>query len=232
MLAAFIEHRDAHHVEFRGNGHSIANDSFFGLSPGSISQLIREKTEAILGRSRSANEIRHTAAQRMADAGAKKEELAEFLGHSSLETGLIYFDQSPTQAARLNKALALSPIYSAIVEVARTGTIDKAALLGLPADRQVMGCPHGIPIAGIGACELGQSLCAKNPVLSCYGCRKFLPVADAGTHRHVLESLRPVVRFFFDASREEAQLPAYGQLTRTLAAVEEVIKSIEPNSSR
>ncbi len=232
MLAAFIQYRDAHPVEFRGNGCSIANDSFFGLSRKSISHLIREKTEGILGRTRSANELRHTAAQRMADAGATKEELAEFLGHSSLETGLIYFDQSPTQAARLNKALALSPIYSAIVEVARTGSIDKAALLGLPADRQVMGCPHGIPIAGIGACELGQSLCAKNPVLSCYGCRKFLPVADAAVHRCVLESLRPVVRFFFDASREEAQMPAYGQLTRTLAAVEEVIKSVEADPSR
>ncbi len=232
MLAAFIEHRDAHPEKFRSDGHLIAQDSFFGLSPGSVSHLIVEKTEAIFERSRSANELRHTAAQRMADAGATKEELAEFLGHTSLETGLIYFDQSPTQAARLNKALALSPIYSAIVEVARTGTIDKAALLGLPADRQVMGCPHGIPIAGIGACELGQSLCAKNPVLSCYGCRNFLPVADAATHRCVLESLRPVVRFFFDASREEAQMPAYGQLTRTLAAVEEVIKSVQANPSR
>jgi hypothetical protein len=224
-------HRDAHPEEFRGHGHLIAQDSFFGLSPDAVSQLIGGETEAILGRSRSANELRHTAAQRMADAGATKEELAEFLGHTSLETGLIYFDQSPTQAARLNKALALSPIYTAIVEVARTGTIDKAALLGLPADRQVMGCPHGIPIAGIGACELGQSLCAKNPVLSCYGCRKFMPVADAATHRRVLESLRPVVRFFFDASREEAQMPAYGQLTRTLAAVEEV-KSVQASASR
>ena len=49
------------------------------------------------------------------------------------------------------------------------------------------------------------------------------------------EQFQPVsrlVRFFFDASREEAQLAAYGQLTRTLAAVEEVIKAVEANSFR
>ena len=154
----------------------------------------------------------------MADAGASKEELAEMLGHSSLLTGLIYYDQSPTQAARLNTALALSPVYSAIVEVARTKTIDKAALLKLPGDQQVAGCPHAIPIAGIGACTAGQSLCAKNPVLSCYGCRKFLPVSDAAIHQQVLDGLRPIVRRFFESSRGEsgAAAPAYGQLARTL----------------
>jgi integrase len=227
-LAAFLDYRDANPREFAGDGtHMVARDSCFGLSPGGVSSLIRRTTEAILGHTRSANELRHTAAQRMADAGATKDELAEFLGHASLETGLIYFDSSPTQASRLNKALALSPIYSGIVEVARTGVIDKNALLGLDADQQVAGCPHGFPIAGIGACHLGQSLCTKNPVLACYGCQKFLPVADADLHRDVLTSLRSVVRFYFDASRGEDQSAAYSQLTRTLSAVEQVIAVVE-----
>jgi hypothetical protein len=162
----------------------------------------------------------------MADAGATKDELAEFLGHTALDTCLVYFEQAPTQVARLNQALARSPIYTAIVEVARTKTIDKDELLRLTGDQQVAGCPHGIPISGIGACTLGVSVCAKNPVLSCYVCRKFIPVADRLVHQHVLDELRPVVEHFCSASKEEGTQPAYSQLARTLAAVESVMGAL------
>lgn len=201
-------------------------DALFTLGVGAIGGLITDTSATVLGRPRTATDFRHTAAQRLADAGASQEELAEFLGHSALDTSLVYFDTSPTQAARLNQALALSRVYTAIVEVARTNTIDKASLLRRPHDEQVQGCPHGIPLAGIGACTLGQSLCKKNPVLACYACRKFLPVSDGGIHRHVLESLRPVVQAFFDASKGELQSPAYAQLSRTLAAVEQVATAV------
>jgi hypothetical protein len=49
----------------------------------------------------------------------------------------VYFDSSPAQAGRLNKALALSPLYSAVVEVAKTRAIDKARLLGLPGSQSL-----------------------------------------------------------------------------------------------
>jgi integrase len=224
MFEAFLSQRRAHPDKYVGA--NVVPGSLFGLSPADIAETIVRVTAAVTGVRRTANELRHTAAQRLVDAGASREELAEFMGHTSLDTGLVYFEASPTQAVLINKAMAVSPIYSAIVEVARTRTIDKAALLGLPPDRQIGGSPHGIPIAGIGACELGQSLCAKNPVLSCYGCRKFLPVADVTAHREVLDGLRPVVRQFYDASRGELQSPAYAQLARTLAAVQQVMKAV------
>lgn len=230
MFTAFLEHRrkEAEQYARRAN---LVSGSLFGLPPYEITATVALMTETVTGVRRTVNELRHTAAQRLVDAGATREELAEFMGHTSLDTGLVYFEASPTQAARINKALAISPIYSVIVEVARTRTIDKAALMRAGADHQIGGSPHGIPIAGIGACELGQSLCVKNPVMSCYGCGKFLPINDVAMHRAVLDSLRPVVRQFYDASRGETQSPAYAQLARTLAAVQEVMKAIGGDSS-
>ncbi|MDX2387958.1 hypothetical protein GHK29_34040 [Sinorhizobium medicae] len=82
----------------------------------------------------------------------------------------VYFDKSPAQAQRINEALAISPIYANVAKIAKTKTIDKLTLLGLPPEKQVGAVPHGIPIAGIGGCDLGQNLCMKNPVVACYTC--------------------------------------------------------------
>jgi integrase len=203
------------------------HDSFFGLTPSSVSVLIPQTTELVTGIGRPANHLRHSAAQRLVDAGASQIELAEFMGHAYADTGLVYFDASPAQADRINKALALSPVYSNVAEVARTRTIDKAKLLRVAPDRQIGGVPHGIPIAGIGSCDLGQSLCSKNPVLSCYSCRKFMAVADVDIHKEVLQELRPIVRFFYDESRGETNSPAYMQLRRTLESVQAFIAQID-----
>lgn len=204
-----------------------SQDKLFPMARGTIICAIGDITEALTGTRRTATDLRHTAAQRMADAGASLEEVAAFLGHSHTDTSLGYFEGSPTQAEKLNKALAISPIYSAIHRVAETRTIDKDSLFSLPADKQIGAVPHGIPIAGIGACDLGQSLCAKNPVLSCYTCRKFLPLADAEMHREVLDKLRPVVRFFYDESLGDNQSPAFVQLRVTLEQVQAVVQSLE-----
>lgn len=64
------------------------------------------------------------------------------MGHATTLTANVYFDASPTQAQRVNQALALSNIYSNVAEVARTRTIDKTALLGLPPDQQIGGVPR------------------------------------------------------------------------------------------
>ncbi|RJG09055.1 site-specific integrase [Pseudomonas cavernicola] len=202
-------------------------NSYFGLNPPSVRNVIKTITKSLSGIARPATDLRHSAAQRLVDAGASHTELAEFMGHAWSETGLAYFDASPVQAERVNRALALSPIYSKVAEVARTRKIDMPALLALPPEHQIGAVPHGIPIAGIGACDLGQSLCAKNPVLSCYTCSKFLAVRDSQIHQEVLESLRPVVLQFYDASRGENFTPAYMQLRTTLESVQRVISEVE-----
>jgi hypothetical protein len=176
-------------------------DSFFGLAPMNVAKAIQGLTKRITGERWSATDLRHTAAQRLADAGSSHIALSEFMGHASIRTANIYFDTSPTQAQRVNQALALSPIYSTVAKVAWTRTIDKATLLRLPPDKQIGAVPHGIPIAGIGGCGIGQSLCVKIPILSCYTCRKFMPVKDSRIHEEVVESLRSVVMDFASASR-------------------------------
>ena len=73
----------------------------------------------------------------------------------------------------------------------------------------------------------GQPLCAKNPILSCYTCRKFLPVKDVAIHAGVVESLRPVVIEFAEAARGNEESPAYTQLRRMLTAAQQVAGEIK-----
>ncbi|HIE08596.1 MAG TPA: hypothetical protein EYP65_01970 [Armatimonadetes bacterium] len=51
--------------------------------------------------------------------------LTEFMVHASYRTANIYFDTSPTQAQRVNQAMAISPIYANVAKIARTRIIDK-----------------------------------------------------------------------------------------------------------
>jgi integrase len=172
-------------------------------------------------------DLRHTAAQRMVDAGASQEEMAEFLGHTDSSTSLVYFDASANQAELVNKALGVSEIYSRVARIAHARFISTEELNLLKTEKQVAGVPHGISITGIGGCQSGQPACPFNPVMSCYGCRKFMPVNDTAVHRSVLDNLREVVRLFADASRAESRSPAYLQLRHTISEVEAVIGEIE-----
>ncbi|WP_407112182.1 tyrosine-type recombinase/integrase [Bradyrhizobium sp. LMG 9283] len=199
----------------------------FRLPPYQISDILTGLNEALTGEPWTPTDLRHTAAQRLADAGVAHVALSEFLVHSDWRTANVYFDTSPTQAQRVNQALAISPIYANVARIARTRTVDKEMLLRLPADQQIGGVPHGIPIAGIGACEAGQSACNKNPVLSCYTCRRFMPLRDTAVHEQVLHDLRPVVVEFAAASRNNEQSPAFVQLRGTLDGVRRVVESLK-----
>ncbi|MDR6924373.1 site-specific integrase [Pseudomonas sp. BE134] len=220
----FNSYIDANSYLFVNNDYP--NHLFFRMPPKDVSLAIAGLTEKITGQRWSATDLRHSAAQRLVDSGVSHISLSEFMGHATTLTANVYFDASPTQAQRVNQALALSNIYSNVAEVARTRTIDKTALLGLPPDQQIGGVPHGIPIAGIGGCSAGQSLCTKNPILSCYTCRKFLPLSDPKIHESVVESLRPVVTAFATASRYNDESPAYTQLRRMFQAALKVAEEV------
>lgn len=224
LFVEYKKRRDAGPVWKNYDGSS---SKLFTITKSVLITAIGDVVEFVIGERSTATILRHSGAQRLADSGASVEEVAEYLGHSNPDTSLVYFESSPSQAERVNRAMALSGIYNKIAEIASSGVIDKAELLGLPDDNQIHGMPHGIPISGIGACNLGQSLCAKHPVLSCYGCRKFIPVSDMEIHRQALEDLRSVVRFFFDEARGGLQSQAYTQLTSTLEAIQSVVIFLE-----
>lgn len=187
---------------------------------------IANTTEAILPERRTATELRHTAAQRLVDAGASHEELAEFMGHSDIDTGLVYFQVSANQAERVNSALGISDIYQNIAKIAHDRFVDLVTLSKLKGEQQIGGTPHGIPISGIGGCASGQPACQYNPVMSCYGCRKFMPINDVSVHESVLTDFRSIVTFFEKASLGEENSPAYMQLKRTISNVQSIIQEI------
>lgn len=189
-----------------------------------ISSVVRNllQNEAV-----STKTFRHSAAQRMVDAGASHEELAAFLGHADITSGLVYYQTSSSHAERINRAFGISEIYSNLAKVAHDRFITEQDLAKLKGDHQIGAVPHGIPIAGIGGCSSGQPACPYNPVLSCYGCRRFMPLQDSSVHRGVLADLRKVIGFFGATGREESSTPAFLQLQRTITNVQSIIGELE-----
>ncbi len=205
-----------------------AGDRIFGVSSNhEAGTRIARRVERLIGEDACAMDLRHTAAQRLVDAGASHEELAEFMGHSCVRTGLVYFATSASHAERVNRALGASDIYRRVAKIAHDRFISPEELTLLKGEQQIAGVPHGIPIAGIGGCTSGQPACPYNPVTSCYGCRKFMPLHDKATHEGVLASMREVVVFFEQSSRGDTQSPTYLQLQHTIAEIQAVINELE-----
>ncbi|MDO9421065.1 MAG: site-specific integrase [Herminiimonas sp.] len=178
----------------------------------------------------TATDLRHTAAQRLVDAGASHEELAEFMGHAQTDTGLVYYATSASHAERVNRALGASEVYRRVEKIAHDKFISNEELTQLKEEQQIAAVPHGISIAGIGGCQSGQPSCPYNPITSCYGCHKFMPVRDIVLHEKVLDNIREIVLFFERSSRADVKSPAYMQLQRTIAEIQVVIDEIEKNS--
>ena len=192
-----------------------------------LGRAIQKLASSIVGNNVTATDLRHTAAQRLVDAGASQEEVAEFLGHADNTTCLVYYASSPNQAERVNRALGISSVYQQVVKIAHARFISPEELAELKGEQQIAGVPHGIPITGIGGCTTGQPACPYNPITSCYGCQKFMPVTDLSLHNQVLADMRSVVKFFADTSRNDENSPAFMQLQRTVASIQAVINELE-----
>lgn len=206
------------------------NQNNFLLELSSASEtafLIKSTLQKELNIYRSARDLRHAAAQRMVDGGANQEELASFLGHSDLDSCLVYFNISANQAERVNKALGISNIYSKLAKIAHDRFIDESELILLKEDQQIADAPHGIPITGIGGCTIGQPICPYNPITSCYGCYKFMPLSDVEIHKQVLMDMRQVVSLFIKSGREDNNSPAFLQLKHTINNIQSIISELE-----
>jgi integrase len=197
---------------------------FFDVTPVEVSHTILRVTTR-LGEPRCATELRHSFAQRLVDAGATEVELAEEMGHSHLDTGLVYFIYSRSMAARVNEALGISQIYNTVLRFAHEPFISPEELSKLKGELQIGGTPHGIPIAGIGGCKSGQPNCPYNPVLSCYGCHRFMPVAEREIHIRVLEDIRGLLSYILSSSYAENGSAAF-QLKATIENIQSVISEL------
>ncbi|KRB53465.1 hypothetical protein ASE04_29490 [Rhizobium sp. Root708] len=149
----------------------------FGLTPGQVTSETKLALST-LKIERNATDLRHTAAQRLADNGATAAQIMDFLCHKSGKIAQLYIDASPSQGKIINDALGLSPFHKDLPAKHSSRFLTKEELLALHPDKLVSGMPHGFATGVIGGCANGQSLCARSPVTACYGCDRFIPSAD------------------------------------------------------
>ena len=205
----------------------VHEDSFFNLTPSEASTIVSDLSFEVTGKRVTPTLFRHIAAQRMANLGMSQLELAEFMGHSDIDTCLVYFENSAVQGQVVNRALGLSPIYQKVRIIAEHGFINQDELDDLSDDQQIGGAAHGIPLAGIGGCTIGQSFCELSPAISCYTCPKFLPLQSIETHQNVAEDLRELIVQFERSGRNDQSNPAYTQLAHTMTKISAIIEALE-----
>jgi integrase len=202
--------------------------SLFGLPPQGVSSEITRYVTAITGVRRTPYDMRHTAAQRLADVGANRLTIAEFLTHDNINTANAYIENSPAQAEIVNRALGQSPVFRKLDEEIKRRSISASEHARLDPDRQVMNAPNGYAIVGIGGCKIGQSFCTKTPALACYTCPKFMFLRDdVDVHRDALVAAQSIVRDFLEAAPTGRNTPAFAQLTQTIEVIQTVIADIE-----
>jgi len=172
--------------------------------------------------------MRHTAAQRLADIGANRLTIAEFLTHEDINTANAYIENSPSQAEIVNQALSQSPVFRRLDEEIKRRSITSAQHEQLEPDKRIMNAPNGHPIVGIGGCAIGQSFCTKTPALACYTCPKFMFLRDdVEVHRNALAAAQSIVREFIEAAPSGRNTPAFAQLRQTIEVMQAAIAEIE-----
>jgi integrase len=174
----------------------------------------------------TANSLRHTATQHLADAGESRESLRKFLTHKQINSASTYQRGSLFQAQRVNSALGTSKLYGQILDLANKKFVSVEEMLQTHEDQQIGGVVGDKLVAGIGLCRTGQSNCRYNPVTSCYGCKKFIPGFNRIAHLEAVAGMREqivsFVRFNGDASS-----PAIHQLQKALAGAQAAIIHID-----
>lgn len=174
----------------------------------------------------TAPQLRHTAAQALADAGHTRKSIQQFLGHERTKSSEVYVRASLQQTKLINSALGTSKLYTKIYGIASREFVTLEDMLKADEDQQVGGIVGESLVGGIGLCRAGQSHCNYNPVTSCYGCRKFMPSLDGDAHRDAVEGMRQQVRVYL-ARGVQPENPAYLQLTRALSGAQQALDSIK-----
>ena len=171
--------------------------------------------------------LRHNLAQSLADQGAPAEVISERMTHTSLSSARAYIAASPKIAEIKNKALGANNTFNEIIHTLNTGKIiNKAQHTNLDSivNGTVGGANNMKYLTGIGACNVSGS-CPKNPVYSCYTCKKFNPFVD-GPHVELLQTLRNEALEFMSTATDFDHNRPLTQLEMTIEAVQKVINVI------
>lgn len=167
--------------------------------------------------------VRHTSAQSLADAGHHRKSLKEFLGHGNVNAATTYLRASRQQGEVINEALGASKLYETIIAFTTDAFIDIKRIVEADEDQQIGAVVGSRLVAGIGLCRSGQSNCSYNPVTSCYGCSRFMPVADVAPHREAIAGMREQVQRYLDDSSSESS-PAFLQLRTALSGAQQALE--------
>ncbi|MFJ9449130.1 hypothetical protein [Herbaspirillum sp. NPDC101397] len=190
-----------------------------------IGVALRDAMMLLDGQTVGARLMRHHLGQGLADQGASADVIAEALGHNSTVAARAYIAATPTIAKIKSRALGKSDSYKNIMKMMLTGDIsDKQSF---PKERWVKGVVHLQYVVGVGGCGLpANNHCPKNPIYSCYTCRKFHPFSD-GPHEEVRSALEMQAQTFIDSAANAAELGRTRvpvQLEKTLEAVSAVVQ--------
>lgn len=165
--------------------------------------------------------LRHSSAQALADAGHSRRSIQWFLGHTTLSAAISYLKASRYQGNLINAALGASKLYDSMVSMAFGKFVSVEELRQVDEAQQIGGIIGERLIAGIGLCRSKQSACNFDPVISCYGCHKYIPALNPPAHLEAIAGMREQVIVFI--KKGESASPAYLQMMGALAGAQRAL---------
>lgn len=166
--------------------------------------------------------LRHNMAQKLADQGTPGDLISDMLDHTTKTAARHYVAATPEIGRIKTRALGQNETYRELIglmtgtPIRREDVKDRNAVVkGVVATRY---------IGNIGACGLDTDThCDKNPIYSCYSCRKFHPFIN-GNHGEVVSALRTEVQVMLNQSHNLTENKVVLQLEQTIEFAERVEK--------
>jgi len=174
--------------------------------------------------------LRHNMAQKLADQGTPGDLISDMLDHTTKVAARHYVAATPAIAKIKARALGRNATYKELMNL-MTGAFIHQRDAEDPA-KIVRGVVATRYIGNIGTCGLDASTpCAKNPIYSCYTCRKFHPFID-GDHGGVIDALRSEVQLMLDQSLDLLENKVVLQLEKTIEHASDVLARCNAQNTR
>lgn len=195
------------------------------VSPGIVRNAIVQVCEKAQLDPSSSTFLRHNMAQKLADQGTPGDLISDMLDHTTKVAARHYVAATPAIAKIKARALGKNATYKELMSL-MTGELIYRKDTDNP-DKIVRGVVATRYIGNIGACGLDRdTACAKNPIYSCYTCRKFNPFID-GEHSNVIRALRSEIQLMLDESLDLGENKVVLQLEKTIEHASDILSRCE-----
>ncbi|MCU6502422.1 site-specific integrase [Rugamonas sp. A1-17] len=195
------------------------------VSPGMVRNAIVQICEKAQLDSCSSTFLRHNMAQKLADQGTPGDLISDMLDHTTKVAARHYVAATPAIAKIKARALGKNATYKELMSL-MTGALIHRKEADDPT-KIVRGMVATRYIGNIGTCGLEtDTACAKNPIYSCYTCRKFQPFID-GEHGNVVAALRSEVQLMLDQSLDLGENKVVLQLEKTIEHASDILARCE-----